>query len=83
MLHTLPIIKNMEKVNDVVNFKLVKGYSAETSGLLELVRVQQSPLLIRVIRWLAGGNAKRCRATVLCGNRGTGWMAGMDCGRCC
>jgi selenide,water dikinase len=31
-IHTLPIIKGMKEVNDVVPFKLLLGYSAETSG---------------------------------------------------
>uniref|UniRef100_A0A7S2H1K4 Selenide, water dikinase n=1 Tax=Helicotheca tamesis TaxID=374047 RepID=A0A7S2H1K4_9STRA len=32
-LHTLPVIKRMEEVNkEVLNFNLVNGYSAETSG---------------------------------------------------
>ena len=32
VLHTLPIIKNMAKLDKVKSFKLHTGYSAETSG---------------------------------------------------
>eukprot|EP00164_Ancoracysta_twista_P005560 GFYU01007624.1.p1 GENE.GFYU01007624.1~~GFYU01007624.1.p1 ORF type:complete len:314 (-),score=98.47 GFYU01007624.1:569-1510(-) len=31
-IHTLPIIKGSDVVNEVLNFKLMTGYSAETSG---------------------------------------------------
>ena len=32
-IHTLPIIKNMLKIDKIVNnFRLIEGYSAETSG---------------------------------------------------
>jgi len=31
-IHTLPIIKNMKEVDSVVNYNLLKGLSAETSG---------------------------------------------------
>jgi len=33
IIHTLPLIDKMREVNDnVLNFKLIQGYSAETSG---------------------------------------------------
>ena len=32
VLHTLPVIKNMAKLDKVKSFKLHTGYSAETSG---------------------------------------------------
>ena len=33
MINSLPIIENMDKINDnVLNFKLREGLSAETSG---------------------------------------------------
>lgn len=33
MIHSLPIFKNVVKFDKIVhNFKLVEGYSAETSG---------------------------------------------------
>lgn len=31
-IHTLPIIQHMKAVNDVINFQLMEGFSAETSG---------------------------------------------------
>jgi len=32
IIHTLPVIRTMIKVNTIVNFKLTDGFSAETSG---------------------------------------------------
>eukprot|EP00455_Lapot_gusevi_P001892 TRINITY_DN10723_c0_g2_i2.p1 TRINITY_DN10723_c0_g2~~TRINITY_DN10723_c0_g2_i2.p1 ORF type:complete len:170 (+),score=62.24 TRINITY_DN10723_c0_g2_i2:33-512(+) len=44
-IHTLPVIRNMLPVNNIVDFKLRTGYSAETSGgllvLLESLEVAQ------------------------------------------
>ncbi len=32
VIHSLPILPTMDLVNSIVNFKLLEGYSAETSG---------------------------------------------------
>lgn len=37
VIHTLPVIKHMTAVNAIVNFKLLEGKSAETSGGLLIV----------------------------------------------
>lgn len=37
VIHTLPIIRHMVAVNNIVNFKLLQGYSAETSGGLLII----------------------------------------------
>ena len=38
IIHTLPLIDKMREVNDnILNFKLTEGYSAETSGGLFVI----------------------------------------------
>ncbi|KAF4323073.1 hypothetical protein BBO99_00003526 [Phytophthora kernoviae] len=56
-LHTLPIIKNMTKVNEAIgnSFKLLDGFAAETSGgLLLCLPAENADAYIRELRELDG-----------------------------
>jgi len=45
IIHTLPVIRSMVKVNKIVNFKLLEGYSSETSGGLFICIPKEKALL--------------------------------------
>jgi len=54
-IHTLPIIKNMKMINSIVDYRLLIGYSAETSGgLLVCLPAEHAESFIKEIVELDG-----------------------------
>jgi len=58
VIHTLPIIRTMPKINTIVNFKLTDGYSAETSGgLFICISKDNAELFCKEIKEIDGEEA--------------------------
>ena len=54
-IHTLPLIKNMKEINEIVNFRLLLGFSAETSGgLLVCLPADKAEAFVKEIEELDG-----------------------------
>lgn len=71
VIHTLPIFAGMTAVNDVVDFKLTAGFSAETSGgLFAIFSPSAAEAFVRDIRALDGCDAWIVADVVAASQRG-------------